>query len=115
YNGTTQTWEIVPNKLGGVSPLYGGAGFDVPTNVYTWTMAVFDGKLFVGTLDSGINGEPTEHPGADLWVFKNGRSKAEAWTKTGFGHPDTVMGVRTMVPSEDTLFVGTSSRANLSP
>lgn len=115
YNGATKTWETVPNKLGGVSPLYGAAGFDVPTNVYTWTMAVFDGKLFVGTLDSGINGEPTEHPGADLWFFKDGNSKAEAWTKTGFEHPDTVAGVRTMVPSEDTLFVGTSSRANLSP
>jgi len=110
YNGST--WNLVDNNLGGATPRFGAAGFGVPTNVYTWTMAVFQGKLAVGTLDSASNDAST---GADLWVFPNGNSKAIAWTKNGFSHPDTVMGVRTMVPSKDMLFVGTSSRANLSP
>jgi hypothetical protein len=113
YNGST--WNLVDNNLGGATPLFGAAGFGVPTNVYTWTMAVFQGKLAVGTLDAGFGANSSQDPGADLWVFPDGQSQAVAWTKDGFGHPETVMGVRNMVPSKNMLFVGTSSRANLSP
>ncbi|BBA36091.1 uncharacterized protein sS8_4161 [Methylocaldum marinum] len=112
YDGNA--WQTVNNRLGGATPRFGASGFDVPTNVYTWTMAVFDGRLWVGTLDSDFAGISSTDPGADLWVFPDGNSKAEAWTVDGFGHPETA-GVRTMIPSNDTLFVGTSSRANLSP
>jgi hypothetical protein len=113
YNGST--WSMVDNNLGGMTPLYGAAGFDVPTNVYTWTMAVFQGKLAVGTLDSGSSVNFSKNPGADLWVFPDGNSKAVPWTINGFGHPETVMGVRNMLPTKDVLYVGSSSRANLSP
>ena len=113
YDGNT--WNLVDNNLGGATPRFGAAGFDVPTNVYTWTMAVCQEKLAVGTLDAGACGNSSQEPGVDLWVFPSGNAKAVPWTKDGFGHPQTVMGVRTMVSSKDTLFVGTSSFANLSP
>jgi hypothetical protein len=115
YNGAT--WSLVNNNLGGAAPLFGPAGFGVPTNAYTWTMAVFRSKLYVGTLDTaGILGNsPDLTPGADLWVFADKNSAATPVTLDGFGHPQTVYGVRTMVPSANTLFVGTAGAANLSP
>ena len=42
-------WVFKENKTG--KPLYGSAGFGNPFNSYTWSMAVHDNKLFVGTMD----------------------------------------------------------------
>lgn len=44
-------WKMVPNKMGGAMPLYGPSGFGNPFNNYTWTMAVYGGQLYVGTMD----------------------------------------------------------------
>jgi hypothetical protein len=45
------TWRVKRNEMGGVAPLYGSAGFGNPFNAYTWTMAVNNGSLYVGTFD----------------------------------------------------------------
>jgi hypothetical protein len=42
-------WSFEKNKTG--RPLYGQAGFGNPLNSYTWSMAVYDDKLFIGTMD----------------------------------------------------------------
>jgi hypothetical protein len=44
------SWKILPNKMG-LTPLYGRGGFGNPFNNYTWAMRVFDGSLYVGTMD----------------------------------------------------------------
>ena len=49
YDGSD--WDIVPNNMGGQAPLFGPSGFGNPFNNYTWTMAVYGGQLFVGTMD----------------------------------------------------------------
>jgi Bacterial Ig-like domain (group 3) len=46
------TWRLKRNEMGGQAPVYGPAGFGNPFNAYTWTMAVNDGELYVGTFDS---------------------------------------------------------------
>ena len=43
-------WNIVPNKSGQI-PLFGLPGFGNPFNNYTWTMGVYQDKLYVGTMD----------------------------------------------------------------
>lgn len=43
-------WQTQPNKMG-EDPLWGEAGFNNPSNNYTWTMAVYDDRLWVGTMD----------------------------------------------------------------
>jgi len=115
FNGAT--WSLADNNLGGATPLFGPAGFGVPTNAYTWTMAVFRGKLYVGTLDTAgiLDDDSGSTPGADVWVFADKHSAATSVTADGFGHPQSVYGVRTMASSADTLFVGTAGAANLSP
>lgn len=116
YDGTN--WVPTNNNMGGVEPLNGdhSSGFGVPTNVYTWTMAVFQNRLCVGTLDSRVGNINPANPGGDLWYFNSGDSKANAFTKNGFGNPLTVAGIRTMISDEvDGLFVGTSSKANIHP
>jgi hypothetical protein len=42
-------WVFKENKVG--KPLYGTAGFGNPFNSYTWSMTVYDNKLFIGTMD----------------------------------------------------------------
>jgi hypothetical protein len=111
YNPTTKTFAPVKVPPG----IYGTAGFGYPTNVYTWTMAVYQGLLFVGTLDSGGGCTTPRSDGGDLYVFKDNTSPAKPFTVDGFGHDFNVTGIRTMVPASDGLFVGIASRANLSP
>jgi hypothetical protein len=42
-------WEIQPTKMG--APIWGLSGFGNLFNNYTWTMDVYDGHLFIGTMD----------------------------------------------------------------
>ena len=111
-------WEKVNNNMGGTKPLYGPSGIGSPNNIYTWTMAVFNDQLFVGTLDSNWRGGSTQNttpdkaPGADLFRFFDSNTPAfyEVWD--GFGNPGNA-GIRTMVSSDDALYIGTAGAANL--
>tara|TARA_Y100000385_G_scaffold148707_2_gene154211 strand:- start:546 stop:1784 length:1239 start_codon:yes stop_codon:yes gene_type:complete len=49
YDATTG-WSIEPNKKNEF-PKLGLPGFGNPFNNYTWTMGVYQGKLYVGTMD----------------------------------------------------------------
>ncbi|NOY58070.1 MAG: T9SS type A sorting domain-containing protein [Calditrichaeota bacterium] len=52
-------WQIVPNKMG--DPLYGMSGFGNIFNNYTWSMAVYENQLFVGTMDWSYLGSDLIH------------------------------------------------------
>ncbi len=128
-------WEIQPNKMG-VNPKWGLAGFGNYFNNYTWTMEVFQDKLYVGTMDwsyllkegmkplmeylfemqgipyFGIEVPfPTGFFGADLYYFPSAESPAFPESIDGVGNY-TNYGIRTMI-SDDALYLGTANPMNL--
>ncbi len=52
--GDFGTWDSVPNNMpaGKKAPLFGYSGYTNPYNAYTWTMRVWDNRLWIGTLDT---------------------------------------------------------------
>ncbi|MDY6831807.1 MAG: hypothetical protein SWC96_08170 [Thermodesulfobacteriota bacterium] len=134
-------WTSRKNNMGGVSGKYGAAGFGNMYNNYTWTMAVYDNQLFVGTMDHSylwldwdglqryyISGEhitlprpqinwwytPSENEyGADLWRFPSTNAEAERVSRDGLGNY-TNYGFRSSIVDEDTgLYIGTANPASL--
>jgi len=121
-------WQNVPNLSG--PPLYGPSGFGNFFNNYTWTMAVYDDQLFVGTMDwsylalgdafsdnAFIPGLmppllPTQCFGADLYRFSSSADYAVPISLSGVGNY-TNYGIRTMVADHDGLFLGTANPMNL--
>jgi len=112
---TSGDWESAST---GMTPLYGSTGFGNQQNNYTWTMAVYEDRLFVGTMDStGMDdaensdaGEPG--PGADLWSFASADSPAEIVSYDGVNNYSSY-GLRTMVAFDDGLYIGTANPRNL--
>ncbi len=122
----------MPNKMGR-KPLWGPSGFGNFFNNYTWTMAVYDDQLFVGTMDwsylfkEGLpvflelllgTAEPAvdiHYPswllGADLFRFPSPEIWAIPESVAGVGNY-TSYGIRTMV-SDDALYLGMSNPMNL--
>lgn len=132
YNPITDTFTQTPNRLGDV-PDFGTAGFNNPLNNYTWTMSVFDDRLWVGTMDWGwliglgdvadaagltpiqaaaAELVSTQLAGADLWYFVSGGSPALPESLAGVGNPSNY-GIRTMLATEDSLYLGTANPMNL--
>jgi hypothetical protein len=120
-------WGIVDNNMA-QTPTYGLAGFNNFFNNYTWWMEVFDGRLFVGTMDflylgaAGLR-DMFEFPpivtttferfyGADLWTFASRQAPAIPVNVSGLGN-FTNYGVRTMVSTKDALYLGTANPMNL--
>lgn len=100
----------------GWTPLYGPSGFGNQNNQYTWRMAVYNGRLYIGTYDtSGTSGDPV-NAGADLWRFDNSDSPAVNESYNGLGN-SLNSGIRALQSLEDGsgLILGTSNGFNLSP
>lgn len=129
YTPPTETtpgrWRLVSNNMG-KRPLYGPSGFGNPFNNYTWSMAVWDDRLWVGTMDwsyllkEGIAAAGIELPpaafsnqtsGADLFYFPNSSSPALPESVSGVGNY-TSYGVRNILAS-DNLFLGMANPMNL--
>ncbi len=138
--GTSNVWNLVPNKFNGQQGLCGPGGFGNYYNNYTWTMAVHAGHLFVGTMDmrgQADGGNPTsassttssynmhlsENPrGADLWRFdavgsdpnnpKGTGGCAVAESLDGLGNQLTT-GIRTMISDGSKLWAGMATSSNL--
>jgi hypothetical protein len=124
-----RSWQTVPNKMG-LTPLYGSGGFDNLFNNYCWTMRVFNGALYVGTMDHSylILGQldPIDYLqlliflgvnpvfGADLYRFDDSDSAAEAVSLDGMGNPMNY-GIRTMVADYNALYLGSANPMNLNP
>lgn len=126
-------WDFEPNKLGGMAPRFGGPGFNNPLNNYTWTMEVYDDRLWVGTMNvAGLFTQGAEFStpglnsieqvladlalstlvGADLWFFLSADLPALPETLNGAGNPANY-GFRTMETDGDELFIGTANPTNL--
>ena len=124
-------WEITPNKMG-AEPLFGPAGFCNFYNNYTWAMTVFQGQLFVGTMDwSYMYNEsmpelleafqlpfqsvrlqlPPYQMGGDLFRFPDAGSRAYAESLTGVGNYSSY-GIRTMLANE-AVYLGMANSMNL--
>ncbi len=128
-------FEIVPNRLPANrrTPLYGAPGFNNPYNNYTWSMTVWDNRLWVGSMDwshSAEQGSKTifsalgqtvpievqtffafQRFGADLAVFQSPNSPAVLETDNAFGNY-TSYGVRNLLPSGN-LYAGIANASNL--
>ncbi len=124
-------WTFKPTKMG--APLYGPSGFGNFFNNYTWTMAIYDNRLFVGTMDwSYLAGDmlksfvndytgqpltvpveiPKGHYGADLWSFKSPKGAANPISQDGVGNY-TNYGIRTILSTAEALYLGMSNPMNL--
>jgi hypothetical protein len=131
--GTGGSWALTTNKMpaGSTNPLYGGSGFGNLYNIYIWSMAVWQNKLWVGTFDwswvvaqteglftppestvAAQAAPPAELYGADLFVFSDTNSAAVAEDTNGLGNI-TSYGVRNLVPAGDSMYVGIANAANL--
>ena len=106
-----KTFEMKPT---GWTPLYGPSGFGNPGNEYTWQMAVFDGRLYIGTFDAAALQGGTEQLGADLWRFDSSDSPAVNEDSTGLGDRYNY-GIRILQPLEDGsgLIAGMANPFNL--
>lgn len=134
FNAADGSWSTQDNLLG-EGPVFGTAGFNNPLNNYTWTMQVFDDRLWVGTMDwsrllaglGGIGELPTSGSalvdallqgaldqvvGADLWYFPSAEGPALPEALDGVGNTANY-GIRTMAASGDQLYLGTANPMNL--
>ena len=129
YDGTS--WTLKPNNMGGAKPIYGPPGFGNTFNNYTWTMGVYRGSVYVGTMDWSYllhEGLATAFPqlglpegttlpltgskfGADLWRFGPKGGPAVPESLDGVGNYANY-GIRTMV-SDDALYLGSANPMNL--
>jgi hypothetical protein len=126
-------WVLKDNNTG--KALFGESGFDNNGNCYIWSMAVYNERLYVGTLDRdttraserylqyggdivAMEADQTEMwMGADLWCFFPDTESGDpvrpfVVDKTGVGNPLN-HGVRNMVVTSDGLFLGTANCSNL--
>ena len=105
-------------KPTGWTPLYGPSGFGNHGNEYTWTLAEFDGHLFIGTYDASIRQGPDAKPevGADLWRLDSSDTPAVNENYTGLGDRNNY-GIRILQPLDDGsgLIAGMANPFNLAP
>ena len=110
-----KTFAMTPT---GWTPLYGPSGFGNRGNEYTWTMAVFDGHLFIGTYDaSGLQGRAAAaEAGADLWRIDSSDSPAVNENYSGLGDTNNY-GIRILHPLDDGsgVIAGMADAFNLAP
>jgi hypothetical protein len=134
-------WQTIPNAMG-VEPSLGPAGFGNPFNTYAWSAARFKDRLYFGTFDwsfiasdlltslipavGGVNPSDVAqivtqviqvlnplaiNYGGDLWSFgPSGPATAESLYGVG---NYLNYGIRTMVPTKTTLYLGTANPMNL--
>ncbi len=124
-------WTMKKTGMG--RPRFGSSGLGNFFNNYTWAMAVYDGKLYVGTMDwsylssdlmnwfsndktglslGGIILSATTSYGADLFAFSSARNSATTVSKDGVGNYLNY-GIRNMVSTNDALYLGMSNPMNL--
>jgi hypothetical protein len=123
------SWSLAPNKMpaGHNHALYGASGYGYLFNAYTWAMTVWNNRLWVGTMDwsylasrgfglFGISVPPKLiNPstfGGDLYSFANSNSPANPESLTGVDNY-TDYGIRNMLPSGGSLFLGMANNMNL--
>lgn len=140
---TAGHWPLAPNKLSGnKNPLFGVPGFGSAYNTYTWSMTVWNNKLWIGSMNwsftaqqgtqlvtSGAGGVPPNLPPSTLstlqlfFLFQNygaglyslDETKAfplNVESNTGVGNL-TNIGIRNMIVSGNSLYLGMANASNL--
>jgi len=125
------SWTMAKTGMG--KPKWGSSGMGNFFNNYTWAMAVFKNKLYVGTMDWGylasdlmdalakeMIGVPlgsailplNSSYGADLFSFASSRSAATQISKDGMGNYLSY-GIRNMLATSDALYLGMANPMNL--
>ncbi len=127
YDSATRQgrWVIAPNRMS-KEPLHGLGGFCNWYQLQTYSMAVFQNKLYVGTAEnsqrmaSGFFSfpdfakpqEPTRGLwGAELWRFENAHALGVAENLGGIGNYLNAA-VRNLL-ADDALYIGTGNTSNL--
>ena len=114
-----QGWTTKPNKMS-QTPKFGASGIGTsadpdggnPNNNYSWTAAVWNGKLWWGTFDETLPFLP--EGGGDLWFFDgNDASEFQNAFFDGAGNTRS-WGVRNVV-SDGCLWLGMANGYNLHP
>jgi hypothetical protein len=86
-------------------------GLGDKSNAYTWSMAEFNGKLYMGTFNDGLYGGlygPLPLDGRAQLLCSTDGLNWETLVNDGFGSPFTY-GFRNLLVADDRLFVGTAS------
>ena len=117
-------WSWVNNKMN-QTPSMGGpmsGGIGDPNNEYTWSMAVFQNMLYVGTYDETTPNknqfrkqaqDPKSVFGADLYYLTSSTaSRFRPVSSNGLGNI-CVYGFRTMAADTNGLYIGTANPRNL--
>ncbi len=137
-------WQTVPNASG-YKPLYGPSGITSQFNNYTWTMSVWDGQLFIGTMDwsylvgeivpvlleeliAEFGQEKYEISLEDLELFHlpipfEGADLYRIGSSNSVAMPVSLnglgnkrnYGIRTMATTSDRLYLGSANAMNLHP
>ena len=128
--GSPGSWQTLPNGMGGAAPLFGVPGMGNPFNNYTWTMSVYDGRLWVGTMDwsylfgelfstffpgaatPSVYGGASALRGADLWNFVSPSCPAVPENLDGICNVSSY-GIRTMGADASGLLLGMANPMNL--
>jgi hypothetical protein len=122
------SWILAANTMpaGHNQPLFGTSGYGFLFNGYTWSMAVWNNRLWIGTMDWSylaakgstlfgipIPPRPTDaaYYGADVLSFFSAESPANLENLKGLGN-FTNYGVRNLFAA-DTLFLGIANGMNL--
>lgn len=115
-------WDEVPNTSN-YTPLFGpegiiprdyGFGFTFPWNNYTWTMQVFQDKLYIGTMDWDDLGSPDPTDGADLFCIPSADQPAVRVTGRGMANWSSY-GIRTIAADDarGELYLGMANVQNM--
>ena len=139
---SNDTWKLKVNKLG-LTPKFGFAGQNNAMNFYSWTWWTFQNKLYMGSFDSSMPGEPfnplvsavlelspseakflkramtlmegfRRERGGDLIRMDSLSRPGAIETRNGYGMPHQY-GTRSyfLDPEDGTMFVGTAGASNL--
>ncbi len=131
HPGNRSEWREYKNRnihifkskmnLMNLKPLYGRGGFGNEWNAYTWTMAVYNNDLYVGTMDhseltmgdGSFDYDRRYIWGGDLYKFENSNMDAIPVSQDGLGNSKN-FGFRTIFQDGKDLFIGTANPFNLS-
>ncbi len=120
YDPDLDRYILKPNNLG-IAGSLGPSGINSRSNSYTWTMGVFGGQLYLGTLDFSYMTDSTPPPpgdppnpnwGGDLLRFPTPDSAALVESADGLGNYSSY-GVRQLLVRPDAIYAGMANPANL--